>query len=195
MWWTRRVSQDSGGNSHPRLPAASARKDDRKPSQPIVFTEILPRTVSLDHSRSAQGWSGLLDGMSIALVEYCRGDQVNRDAEDHGCRIIKDCGNSSSRRPDNGSLGRGATLSMQCAYLPRRCSVVPRTSRHLIRRRHRDRSAQGTAAPRGRSDPPDVVFGRTTQRWDLISRILGRQKSTRRSLKGSSSLNLGSSRT
>src|ERR1700723_1240450 len=119
MWWIRLVVQDSGGNSHPRFPAASARTDDWKPSQPIVFTGILPRAVSLDHSRSAQGWSGLLDGISIALVEYCRGDQVNRDAEDHGCRIIKDCGNSSGRRPDNGPVGRGATHAMQFAYSSR----------------------------------------------------------------------------
>ena len=61
---------------------------------PIDFTEILARTVSVDLGRSLQTWSDSLDGMSIALLSS-RGNQVNRNAEDHGCRIIKGCGNSS----------------------------------------------------------------------------------------------------
>jgi hypothetical protein len=183
MWWLRFVVQCHGGNSRLRILGSGARTGDCMPFQPIDFTEILAQAVLVDLGRRLQAWSDLLYGMSIAFVEY-RGDQVNRDAEDHGCRIIKDCNNSSGRRPDNGSLGRGATLSMQCAYLPRRCSAVPRAGGHLIRRRGGDRAPQGTAEPRRRSDPPDAVFGRTTQRWDLISRILGPQKNARRSRKG-----------
>ena len=34
---------------------------------------------------------------------------MNRDAKDHGCRIVTERSNPSGRRPDSGFLGRGAS--------------------------------------------------------------------------------------
>ena len=61
-------SPGPGGNSRLRILAAGARTDDCKPFQPIDFTEILARTVSVDLEGSLQAWADLLDGMSIALL-------------------------------------------------------------------------------------------------------------------------------
>src|ERR1700722_6791709 len=61
--------------------------------------------------RSLQTSPDFVNGILIAFIKVHR-RLVNRDVEDHGCRIVKERRNPSGRRSDNGFLDRGATQGM-----------------------------------------------------------------------------------
>src|ERR1700739_2017579 len=100
MRWLRLSVKDRGGNGRLRILEHERRRK----------TARLPRLLILQrYSLGRFRWiaSGLVwfRGWHVDCSIQSRGDQVNRDVEDHGCRIIKDCGHSSGGGAGKGTLG------------------------------------------------------------------------------------------